>query len=154
MEDRPGLFVIPLGVLGPLAAGALIRLYGFAWPRWYWLRRPPAQRQAWLGFGWAPSALALLVAAAIAPPTVAVAFVVGGLATVVLFWALITGLPDSRNGGMPPPGRLALREAALVAWWILLRHQLPVARYVTMSVALAVAIVIGIVAAKPLVVLW
>ena len=153
-DNHTGLLVVPLAVLGPLAGGALIRLYGVAWPRWYWLRRPPARRPGWLGVGWAPAALVLLLVAAIVPPTVPAVFAIGVLATVVIFWSLITGLPDSRDGGMLPVGRLALREAALVAWWIVIRHEFPVERYVAISLALAAAIVVGIIGARPLFDLW
>lgn len=153
-ENHTGFFLVPLVVLAPLAGGALIRLYGVAWPRWCWLRRPPARRPGWLAMGWAPSALALLIVAALVPASIPAVFAVGVLATAVVFWVLITGLPETRDGGMLPAGRLVLREALLVAWWIVIRHELPVARYVAISLALAAAIVVGIVGARPLVDLW
>lgn len=152
--DHELLATIVLLVVPCLAAVILIHIFGVSWPRWYWRQHPTWQRVAWLRLGWAPGALLLLIVAAVVPPILTLTVVIVALAAAIGFWVLITGRADRPDPGLAPPGRLALGELALVAWWILLRPGFAVGAYVQMSAALAAALAASIFGVMPLLDLW
>jgi hypothetical protein len=144
------LVCLPLLLVPCLAVAALIRLYGIAWPRFYWDRSSGSRASIWLGIGWAPSALILLAVAAALPPVPAAMPVIVVLAALVVLWVLIT----ARRDGAPSPFRLMFREVLLVIWWVSLRSKFDTEQYIQMSAALVAGIAAGAFGAGSLLELW
>ncbi|MBS0297308.1 MAG: hypothetical protein JSR45_13445 [Proteobacteria bacterium] len=72
-------------------------LHGYARIRHRWHEEHAYSAPLWLQFGWAPGALALVLLAAVLPPILPVTLVLGVLAAVVAYWAVITAEPDRRE---------------------------------------------------------
>jgi hypothetical protein len=147
------LIEVPLAVVLSLAAGALIRLYGVAWPRWHWTRRPPACRPIWLAVGWAPAVLGLLVVSAVLPPIVPAVAAVAVLAAAVLLWVLITGRSDG-GGALRVLREAVVLYAATFFWWVMIAPETAVNRHVAMSIAVVTGMIVSIAGARPLLGLW
>lgn len=72
-------------------------LHGYARIRHRWQEEQAWGAPLWQSFGWAPAALALVLLGAVAPPFLPVTFLLGVVAVVIVYWALITGDPDRRE---------------------------------------------------------
>lgn len=119
-----------------LAAGLLVRHFGYTWPRHLWRQRARFTAPPILRYGWAGTGLAALILAA-APPSWFVTAGAGLLALATLLWA---GTITESDGREAWDIRMVLNQLLLILWWGVGLWRFAPETGIAMSLALAACI--------------
>lgn len=129
---HPALIAIPVAIPVLAVGGVLMFEYGYCRTRQWWEGNWHLQRNGFLVFGWGPALIAILCLAA-APASMWLTAIVAVLSVLVALWAAIVGDPEKSEHSWPWQIRLFVAELFLVAWWICVLWDVPMAAAVQMT---------------------